>query len=357
MITVLSIAFPFAPVGSNLVGGAEQILSDLDAALDADGDRSLVIACEGSKPSGSLFAIPKPDCPDLDAVNRTWQKDVFHSAIDRALASERIDLVHAHCMDLFDYEFPAKIPLLITQHLPIGWYRRDMLETYRDRAYFSFVSETQRREAIAVPGDAAVIENGDEISPPRRGAKADFALVMGRICPEKNAHTALEAGTKARTRVMIGGQVYPYHSHQQYFEEKIEPLIANSRPPAEHQFLGPLTPERRQNFLAHAKCLLHPTLAPETSSLVAMKALAAGTPVVAYRSGALPEIVQDGVIGFIVDDSEEMAEAIGLVHTISPEACRNAAQRRFSKQRMVSQYFDLYRRILREGPKHRVSSC
>ena len=355
MITVLSIAFPFAPVGPNLVGGAEQILSDLDAALVAAGDRSMVVACEGSQPAGSLFAIPVPECRDLEEVNRDWRKRAFHAAVDRALGSGQVDLVHAHCMDLFDYEFPAEIPLLITLHLPISWYRGAMLEQYRDRAHFCYVSQTQRREGLAILGDAPVIENGVDVAPPENGAKQDFALVMGRICPEKNAHTALEAGTRARTRVIIGGQVYPYRAHQQYFEEKIEPLILGSRPPADHQFAGPLMQDRRQSLLQQAKCLLHPTLAPETSSLVAMEALAAGTPVVAFRSGALPEIVEDGVTGFVVDDAEQMAEAIGRVHTISSETCRTTAQRRFSKQRMIQQYFDLYHRILREGPRSRAS--
>lgn len=355
MITVLSIAFPFAPVGPNLVGGAEQILSDLDAALVAEGDRSLVVACEGSRPAGSLFAIPLPNCPDLDEVNRAWHRNAFHAAVDRALASGRVDLVHAHCMDLLEYDFPAEIPLLITLHLPVGWYRGEIFRRYRERAYFCYVSESQRREGIAIAGNAAVIENGVDIPPPSNGSKADFALVMGRICPEKNAHAALEAGTMARTRVIIGGQVYPYRTHQQYFEEKIEPLIAESSPPADHQFAGPLNPERKERLLTEAKCLLHPTLAPETSSLVAMEALAAGTPVVAFRSGALPQIVEDGVTGFVVDDAEGMARAIGKIHTISPAECRKAAHRRFSKQRMIRQYFDLYRQILKEGPRPRAS--
>ena len=103
-------------------------------------------------------------------------------------------------------------------------------------------------------------------------------------------------------------------------------------------------------MLARAKCLLHPTLAPESSSLVAMEALAAGTPVIAYRSGALPEIVADGVTGFLVNDVDSMVEAIGKVHTISRAACHDAAKRRFSKQRMIEQYFKLYNEIINEGP-------
>jgi len=350
MITVLSIAYPFAPVGPNLVGGAEQILSDLDETLIRTQNQSLVIACEGSKPAGTLFAMQLPGCEMLDEVDSAWCREQFHAVVDRALASQRVDLVHVHGMELYDYELPAEIPLLITLHLPIGWYRREMLERYRKRARLCYVSESQRREGIAVFGDVPVIENGIDVEPLQQKKKADFAMAMGRICPEKNVHSALEAGTLASVRVVIAGRVYSYRSHRKYFEEKIEPQLEMGRPPAHHQFVGHLTPERRREMLAAAKCLLHPTLAPETSSLVAMEALAAGTPVIAYRSGALPEIVEDGVTGFLVNDVQEMAEAMGKVHSISPAACHRAAKRRFSKQRMIEQYFGLYRTILREGP-------
>jgi glycosyltransferase involved in cell wall biosynthesis len=351
LITVLSIAYPFAPVGPNLVGGAEQILSDLDHALVAAGDESLVVACEGSKPAGKLFATQLPNRETLDEADQAGCRERFHAALDRAFASQRVDLVHAHCMELYDYEFPQDVPVLITLHLPIAWYRREMLERYRQRAQLCYVSESQRREGLEVIGDAPVVENGVEIEPLKgKGKKADFALVMGRICPEKNVHCALEAGTRARVRVVIAGRVYPYRAHRQYFAEKIEPQLETGRPPADHQFVGQLAPHRRREMLAQAKCLLHPTLAPETSSLVAMEALAAGTPVIAYRSGALPDIVEDGVTGFLVNDVEKMAAAIGKVHTISQTACHEAAERRFSKQRMIERYFDLYRTILKEGP-------
>jgi glycosyltransferase involved in cell wall biosynthesis len=355
--TVLSIAFPFAPVGPNLVGGAEQILWDLDQALVAAGDRSLVVACEGSKPAGKLFSLPLPERQMIEQADYDRCRERFCAAVDTALESEDVDLVHAHCMDLYGYEFPGNIPLLMTLHLPIAWYPRRTIERYSGRAHFCYVSESQRRDGTEIAGDAPVIENGVDVQPlDGRSQRADFALVMGRICPEKNAHSALEAGTKARTRVIIGGQVFPYRAHQEYFEEKVEPEIERSRLAEHHEFAGPLTPERRQRMLSRAKCLLHPTLAPETSSLVAMEALAAGTPVIAYRSGALPEIIEDGVTGFLVDDVDGMAQAIGKIDTISSTICHEVAERRFSKKRMIERYFELYRTILGEGTRRSAIS-
>jgi CelD/BcsL family acetyltransferase involved in cellulose biosynthesis/glycosyltransferase involved in cell wall biosynthesis len=347
--TVLSIAYPFAPVGPNLVGGAEQILWDMDQAIVAAGHRSLVVACEGSKPAGRLFTVPLPKRESLDEADREWCRAQFHTAINRALDSEPVDIVHVHSMDLYGYNFPPEIPLLITLHLPIDWYGDEAFAQYRNQAKFCYVSESQKRAGLARFGDAPVIGNGVEIQPINSNTRrSDFALVMGRICPEKNAHSALEAGTKAEVRVVIGGQVYPYRSHREYFEEKIQPQLNNNGPARSHEFVGPLTPESRSQLLSQAKCLLHPTLAPETSSLVAMEALAAGTPVIAYRSGALPEIIDDGVTGFLVNDVDEMAAAIRKVDAISPDACHDAAERRFSKERMIARYFDLYRSIIQE---------
>jgi glycosyltransferase involved in cell wall biosynthesis len=337
-LTVLNIAFPFAPVGDNAVGGAEQILSDLDGALTAAGHTSLVVACEGSQPSGKLFSFPAVDHQCVDMVQ---------GAVERALAEYRVDLIHMHGFDFYKYTLPPEIPTLVTLHLPPCWYPQTIWSSFQDRVQFQCVSEAQRQSYLPALNDAPVVENGVALPPFRQGThRGNFALVLGRVCPEKNAHAALEAGTLSGTSVFIGGHVFPYPEHRQYFHEEIEPLLNGSAAGIQHRFLGLLTPVRRQEILAQAKCLLHPTLAPETSSLVAMEAMAAGTPVIAYRSGALPEIVEDGVTGFLVNSVEEMAAAIRKVDAIDPEACRATAERRFSKERMVQDYFRLYRSLL-----------
>lgn len=348
-LTVLSVAYPFAPVGEDAVGGSEQILSVLDSALVAEGHTSLVAACEGSEPAGKLFSIPLLESEMLDAPQRRWYTRQLKAAIDRALLLHRVDVVHMHGLDFFEYELPAGLPVLVTLHLPIAWYGADRLIRLRSRVHMCCVSESQRRTCPSELGDICVVENGVALpdwQPDR--PKGDYALVLGRICPEKNVHAALEAGTLARTRVLVGGRVFPYREHQEYFEEKVKTALEQPGTGVRHEFLGQVGAMQRQELLIHAKCLLHPTLAPETSSLVAMEALAAGTPVIAYRSGALSEIVEHGVTGFLVHNVEEMAEAIRELDAISPEACRRAAEQRFPKERMVEKYFALYRAMVRE---------
>ena len=140
--------------------------------------------------------------------------------------------------------------------------------------------------------------------------------------------------------LLLAGQTFPYDAHESYFAREIAPRLDRAR-----RFIGPIGLVRKRRLLSAARCLLLPSLAPETSSLVAMEALACGTPVIALPSGALPEIVEHGRTGFIVSDEQEMAEAIPAAARIEPEVCRAAARERFSLVRTVERYFALYRQL------------
>jgi glycosyltransferase involved in cell wall biosynthesis len=144
--------------------------------------------------------------------------------------------------------------------------------------------------------------------------------------------------------MLLAGQVFPYREHEQYFREEILPRLGSR-----HRFLGPVGFERKRRLLAAAKCVVIPSLAPETSSLVAMEALACGTPVVAFRTGALPEIVDDRETGFIVSTESEMADALAKVHLLDSDLCRRRVQERFSAARMLARYMTLYREIAASG--------
>lgn len=336
-LNVLNVAFPFAPVGPCAVGGAEQILTALDSAITAAGHQSLVMACSGSQTRGRLIPTPKP--PDLQSdEDRKWHRSQVQMILDRTLASERIDVLHMHGFDFHEYRLPKHVPVLVTLHMPIEWYPRGIWSALPKNVILQCVSHSQREKGARYIGKPAVIENGVPTPDNWRRDPAGFALALGRICPEKNLHAALQAGSKAGVNVLIGGQVFPYQTHLDYFENRLKPLLSAGG----HQFLGPLSPTDKRQLFTRAKCLLHPTLAPETSSLVAMEAMAAGVPVIAYSSGALSEIVQDGVTGFLVRNVDEMAEAIRLVYLINPERCHLAAKARFSEARMAHQYLSLY---------------
>jgi glycosyltransferase involved in cell wall biosynthesis len=338
-LTVLNVAYPLASVGPDAVGGAEQVLTALDRALTEAGHHSLVIACEGSQAAGELISVPAEDGRlDDDARRRAHAR--HRKAIALARMRWDIDVVHLHGID-FDAYLPDDGPTLVTLHLPLDWYAPAALRPNRHDLWLHPVSASQLAGAPAGARPRPPILNGVDIERlSARHAKRDFALVLSRICPEKGIHLALDAAHAADLPLLIGGQVYRYEVHERYFDEEVRPRLD-----ARRRFLGPLGLERKRRFLNAARCLVVPSLAQETSSLVAMEALACGTPVVAFPNGALPEVIDHGRTGFLVRDTAEMAQAIKMAGTLDPDVCRSTAGRRFPLERMISSYMNAYRAL------------
>lgn len=339
-LTVLGVGYAPAPVGPDAVGGAEQVLSALDRALVAAGHRSLVVAPEGSQIAGELIATGKlPDriTDDARAAVERRQRD----AIERALATRPIDVIHAHGLDFAEHLPPTAVPTLVTLHLPATFYADGAVAADRPHSWFNCVSRAQAGTFPALPNMLDPIDNGVPVAAlAARHARRDFVLALGRICPEKGFHLALDAARLAGAPLLIAGRVFPYEAHERHFADEIRPRLG---PHA--RFLGPVGFARKRRLLTAARCLLVPSLAPETSSLVAMEALACGCPVVAFPAGALADIVEPGVTGFLVADEREMAEAIALCDRLDREACRAAARRRFSLDAMAARYLALYERL------------
>ncbi|MDB5173667.1 MAG: glycosyltransferase family 4 protein, partial [Phycisphaerales bacterium] len=296
-LTVLSVAYPFAPVGADCVGGAEQVLSRLDAALVRERHRSVVVAAEGSTPAGTLIATKVPGGTLTDERRATVHREQLRN-IEQALDRFDVDVIHFHGIDFHAY-LPRPGPAaLVTLHLPPSWYPPGIFQLQRPRTFLHCVSWSQSHACPAGANFLPVIENGVPLDDlPAGVGKRNLSLMLGRICPEKNFHVGLDAARRAGFGAVLAGCVFPYAEHERYFREQIVPRLSRTA-----RFIGPVGPHRKRRLLAAARCLLVPSVAPETSSLVAMEALAAGMPVIALRSGALPDIVEHGVTGFLVND-------------------------------------------------------
>ncbi|WP_375392254.1 glycosyltransferase family 4 protein [uncultured Sphingomonas sp.] len=340
MLTLLSVSYPLAPVTADPAGGAEQVLAQLDRALVAAGHRSIVIAPDGSAVAGELISLPRVPAVIGDA-DRTAAHGATRDAIAGVLARERVDLVHLHGIDFPDYLPASGVPALATLHMPPDWYAEGALTPTRPRTFLSPVSHHQAGRAPATARLLDPIPNGVDEDAYRPGvSRGDFAVVLGRVAPEKGFHDAADAAREAGVPLIAAGKLFPYAAHLRYFIEQVRPRLDRWR-----RYIGPVAGAQKRRLLQRARCLLIPSTAPETSSLVAMEALASGTPVIAYRAGALPEIVDDGVTGFVVDDVAGMAAAIGRIDAIDPAACRRAACERFSLRRTTAAYLDLYHRL------------
>jgi glycosyltransferase involved in cell wall biosynthesis len=346
-VTFLSVAYPQFPVTRDSAGGAEQILWLLERGIRHAGHASVVIAAEGSSISGELIETPRANCEITDQVRRAAQQR-HRDAIEAVLRSRPIDLVHFHSLDFTEYLPADGPPRLTTLHLPIDHYPEHIFEI--PNIAFNLVSRLQAASLPAANG-LPVIPNGVDVNRYRSAQRENFAFVLSRICPEKGIHIALQIAHRMNLHLVVAGPIHPYAAHRAYFVEHIQPLLDNRR-----QYIGPIGFEAKLDLLSRAKCLLIPSLVAETSSLVAMEAAASGCPVVAWQSGALPEVVKHGVTGFVVNSEEQMAGAVAHVHEISPENCRSIAETHFDSNHMVDDYLHLYNRLSAPSFSH-VAPC
>jgi glycosyltransferase involved in cell wall biosynthesis len=336
-LNVLSVAYPLLPVSADSPGGAEQVLALLEQSLVQRGHRSFVAAAEGSAVSGHLIATPAAHGEMTEEVRREAQEAHRH-AIREALKKYEVDLIHFHGLDFYAYLPESCVPKLATLHLPLEWYPAEIFKL--PGVQFNCVSQTQARSAPDQQ-QISVVPNGIDTGQFRaNGLHTGPLLWLGRICPEKGVHLALEAAHQLSLPLTIAGPVYAFRTHEAYFREQVEPLLDGQR-----RWIGAVNFSQKLSLLAQARALLVPSLVAETSSLVAMEAISSGTPVIAFRSGALPEVVEDGITGFIVEGQFQMAEAVERLGEISPVTCRARALIRFSMERMATEYLDLYRKI------------
>jgi glycosyltransferase involved in cell wall biosynthesis len=340
-LSVLYISYPLLAISDESAGGAEQMLLVLEDEMARAGHRTTVAACDGSRVNGRLLATGEP----ADAPDRFEQREREHT--ERILAylahnPDEFDVIHDESGGFFRYADRCPVPVLATLHLPRAFYGEEGLQHSSPNLAFNCVSQAQAQTFADLPNLIGVVHNG--VATERfalRNRKLNYLLWIGRICEEKAPHVAIAAAHKAGVPLILAGQVYPFSYHHEYFEREIQPWLGGDT-----EFVDSPPFERKVALLRNARALLLTSTAEETSSLVAMEAMACGTPVIAMRRGAFPEIVADGETGFIVDDVYDMAAAVSETSKIRRAACRRRVEEEFSSLRMAGEYQALYRRIL-----------
>lgn len=254
--------------------------------------------------------------------------------------SDDFDLIHNHTgLEGMATAGLIRTPVLTTLH---GALEGDWLLLFqRYRGWYNTISESAK--ALIPPKDrfAGVIYNAIECEtyPFNPGPRDDYLLFLSRISPEKGPHLAIEVARRLGQRLVIAGNVDSVD--EQYFQSEIMPQVDGDLV----HYVGEADYALKRELFSNARCLLAPITWDEPFGLFMTEAMACGTPVIAMRRGAAPELVVDGETGFLVDDVDEMAEAVSRIHTIDPTACRRNVEERFSVGRMVDDYIAAYSRI------------
>jgi glycosyltransferase involved in cell wall biosynthesis len=329
-------------VPPKLYGGTERIVSYLTEELVRQGHDVTLFASGDSTTSAELVPGSAMALRLDPSVRDALPYQVMMLEQVRRRASE-FDVIHFHT-DLVHFALARGLPArhLTTLHgrldLP------DLVPFYRafpDVPLVS-VSNDQRRPMPKVNW-VGTIHHGlpRDLLPFQPAPKGGYLAFLGRISPEKRPDRAIEIAARAGLPLRIAAKVD--RVDQAYWEAQIRPMLAAHR---NVEYIGEIGEADKAAFLGNALALLFPIDWPEPFGLVMIEAMACGTPVIAFRRGSVPEVVEDGVSGYIVDNLEDAVEAVGRLGALDRARVRHAFERRFTAERMAADYVSAYRALL-----------
>jgi glycosyltransferase involved in cell wall biosynthesis len=317
-------------------GPWESIASLLTEGLVARGVDVTLFATLDSVTTADLDGVcPHGYAEDAQLDGRVWE--ALH--VSHALArSGEFELVHNH-LDWLPLAFGehARAPMVTTIH---GFSGAGILPAYtRSRSAFVAISDSDRYAGLDY---AATIHHGIDLTMlPYDATGGDSLVSFGRIHPDKGTADAIEIARRAGRRLVICGIV----QDERYFADAVEPYVDGDQV----VFLGSVGPRRRADVLGDAAALLHPIYFDEPFGLSVVEAMACGTPVVAYRRGSMPEVVDEGVTGYLAHDIESSVDAVRAAMRLDRSAVHARAVARFGADRMVDDYLRTYEALLKSA--------
>jgi glycosyltransferase involved in cell wall biosynthesis len=316
-------------------GGTERIVSYLTEGLVRLGHDVTLFASGDSRTRARLV----PCCPRALRADGCRDTLAQHFRMfERVAASAReFDVLHFHV----DYlHFPMtrrlRVPHLTTLHGRLDFPEVVALyETYREMPVVS-ISDAQRTPVPRINWRGTVY-HGLPADLYRFNPKPGrYLAFLGRLSPEKRCDRAIEIARRAGLPLKIAGKVDV--ADREYFRAAVEPELKAG----DVEFIGEIGDEGKSEFLGGALALLFPIDWPEPFGLVMVESFACGTPVVAWRNGSVPEVMEDGVTGYVVDSLDEAVRAVGRVGSLDRAGCREVFEARFTVPRMLSGYLSLY---------------
>ena len=335
------IAPPWLPVPPPAYGGTELVIDLLARGLVA-AEHEVTLYTVGT----STCPVPRRHRYDVAQWSAEGSTSVLRELAHVTWAYADIgeaDIVHDHTLAGPFVGALARHRVVTTNHGP---FRSDdirqVFRSYPPRVSTVAISHDQ---AATHDGPiAAVIHHGVDVDSYRSDAsRGEQLLFLGRMHPDKGAHLAIEIARRTDRPLLIAAKMREPRE-QAYFTHVVRPLLGDGI-----EFVGEADHDTKRELLASAVALVNPIQWSEPFGLVMAEALASGTPVVTTRLGAAPEIVDDGVTGFVCDDVDEMVAAVARIDELDRHSCRRAAEQRFSIERMTNDHLALYRRLVDGG--------
>ncbi len=333
---IAQVAPLYESVPPKLYGGTERVVWNLTEALVQQGHDVVLFASGDSSTSATLMPYGERALrldttnPSPLASHMLMLEDVFRRADD-------FDVIHFHV----DYlHFPVsdrmRVPDITTLHGRLDLPELGPLYRHFSQRPLISISASQRRPLPRANWRATIHHGLDTELFHLEAGPGKYLAFLGRISPEKRVDRAIEIAKKAELPLRIAAKVDRVDA--EYFHGVIEPLL--NHPLIE--YIGEIGEAEKQEFLGNARALLFPIDWPEPFGLAMIEAMACGTPVIAFRCGAVPEVVDEGLTGFVVSSIEQGIEAVRKIDRLNRGVCRDVFERRFSAVRMAEDYLAQY---------------
>ncbi|MEO8423555.1 MAG: glycosyltransferase family 4 protein [Actinomycetota bacterium] len=321
-------------------GPWEQFVSLVTEGLvDSGVDVTLFAAADSVTSARLVGTIPTGYSEDTDLDPKVWEGLHIATVFERAV---EFDLIHNNFDFLpLTYSGLVDTPVLTTIHGFSSEKIVPVFERYDARGHYVAISDADRHPKLHYE---ATIHHGIRMETfPLVPIQGDYLLFFGRIHPHKGTAEAIEVARKVGLPLTIAGIV----QDREYFERSVEPHVDGDRV----RFIGSVGPEERGAVLGGARALLHLISFEEPFGFSVIESMACGTPVIATRRGSMPELVQDGVNGYLVDTQDQAVASIEAAGLLDRSTVRASVERRFDVSRMVDEYIEVYRRIVDRGSR------
>ncbi|MGN6791815.1 MAG: glycosyltransferase family 4 protein [Streptosporangiaceae bacterium] len=347
---IAMVAPPYYSVPPSAYGGIEVVVADLVDALVTRGHKVTLIGAGTHATRAQRFVATFDEGP----ANQLGElaPEIVHTAKVASLLEELdVDIIHDHTQAGPLMARGRLTPTVVTAHGPVHGDSGDFYRALGDTVQLVAISDVQRTSSPDLAWSATVHNAIRAETFPFRADKDDYAVFLGRFHPHKAPHLAIDAARAAGMPIVLAGKCSE-PIERAYFSREIEPRIGR-----DVTIFGVADGTAKRKLLAHAACMIFPICWEEPFGMVVIEAMACGTPVVALRRGAVPELIEDGQTGIIVDHHDEIPDAIARARRLKPAACRKHVEANFTVELMAEGYEDVYQRSLSMAPEPWLSAA